>query len=134
MRIPKKKPFIGLICSIFIILVVSRSRKISQGGVREAKTEKVIFERDYEDESFPTDAKDFSFAKLGFLNMLNFKWWIIGYESLFLTHRSMKTRWSSNQIKKGFTKDQKMILKILNISQISPVKMDKAFLVVYTQR
>ena len=66
MRIPKKKPFIGLICSIFIILVVSRSRKISQGGVRESKTEKVIFERDYEDESFPTDAKDFSFAKLGF--------------------------------------------------------------------
>ena len=70
MRIPKKKPFIGLICSIFIILVVSRSRKISQGGVRESKTEKVIFERDYEDESFPTDAKDFSFAKLGFLNRL----------------------------------------------------------------
>ena len=66
MRIPKKKPFIGLICSFFVILVVSRSRKISQGGARESKTEKVIFERDYEDESFPTDAKDFSFAKSGF--------------------------------------------------------------------
>ena len=34
--------------------------------VRES--EKVIFERDYEDESFPTDAKNFSFAKSGFLN------------------------------------------------------------------
>ena len=66
MRIPKKKPFIGLIISIFTILVVFRSRKISHGSVRES--EKVIFERDYEDESFPTDAKNFSFAKSGFLN------------------------------------------------------------------
>ena len=69
MRIPKKKPFIGLICSISIIFVVSRSRTISHVGAREAKTEKVIFERDYQDESFPTDAKDFSFAKLGFLTI-----------------------------------------------------------------
>ena len=68
MRIPKKKPFIGLIISIFSIFVVFRSRKISRDGVRESKTEKIIFERDYEDESFPTDAKNFSFAKSGFLN------------------------------------------------------------------
>ena len=34
-----------------------------------SQSEKVIFERDYEDESFPTDAKDFSFAKLGFLTI-----------------------------------------------------------------
>ena len=66
MRIPKKKPFIGLICSIFIIFVFSRSRKRTQDGVRESKPEKVIFERDYEEESFPTDAKNFSFAKSGF--------------------------------------------------------------------
>ena len=66
MRIPKKKPFIGSICLVFIIFVFSRSRKRPQDGTRESKTEKVIFERDYEDESFPTDAKDFSFAKLGF--------------------------------------------------------------------
>ena len=71
MRIPKKKPFIGLICLIFIILVVSRSKSISQDGVRESKTEKIIFERDYEDESFPTDAKNFNFAKLGFTSIFS---------------------------------------------------------------
>ena len=70
MRILKKKPFIGLICSIFIILVFSRSRKRTQDGVRESKPEKVIFERDNEEESFPTDAKNFSFAKSGFLDSL----------------------------------------------------------------
>ena len=68
MRIPKKKPLIGSICFVFIIFVLSRSRKTSQDGVRESETEKVIFERDYEEETFPTDAKDFSFAKSGFLD------------------------------------------------------------------
>ena len=66
MRIPKKKPIIGSICFLFIIFVVSRSRKRTHDGVRESKTEKVIFERDYEEEIFPTDAKNFSFAKSGF--------------------------------------------------------------------
>ena len=66
MRIPKKKPIIGSICFFFIIFVLSRSRKRTHDGVRESKTEKVIFERDYEEETFPTDAKNFSFAKSGF--------------------------------------------------------------------
>ena len=69
MRIPKKKPVIGLICSIFVILLLSRSRKLKQSGTRESKKKGAnIFERDYEDESFPTDAKSFVFAKSGFLS------------------------------------------------------------------